>query len=174
MPSVRFRHRMLDPQICRWRRLKQEVMNWKKSLNPIWWKRDICWCCSTPSCQGLIWWWTCRTVKLSDFTLKQMRAKAAGCCSQTKIIWKLQVADDWNSAGQRNEKGRAESVEKSREVDVHFSSYPPLLLTDGGQMQGYELASQTVYPHNSPKKLNPSQKNWMREEFVWLDILPGT
>ena len=47
-------HRCIDGQSCPWRRLKQEATIWKKSLNPIWWKRDICWCCSIPLCQGLI------------------------------------------------------------------------------------------------------------------------
>ena len=47
-------HRCVDGQFCPWRRLKQEAMIWKKSSNPIWWKRDICWCCSIPLCQGLI------------------------------------------------------------------------------------------------------------------------
>ena len=47
-------HRRVDGQFCPWRRLKQEATIWKKSSNPIWWKRDICWCCSIPLCQGLI------------------------------------------------------------------------------------------------------------------------
>ena len=49
-------------------------------------------------------------------------------------------------------------------------SYPPFLLTDGGHMQGYTNSPlkqliQTILP----KKLDSSQKNWMRSEFVWPD-----
>ena len=44
----------LHGQSWPWRPRKQEAMISKKSSNPIWWKRDICWCCSIPLCQGLI------------------------------------------------------------------------------------------------------------------------